>query len=115
MNKYILSLLVSVLCCSCFNHYERPEDLPLNAASKFAPLKPSKWKLENGLEVQFLKDEELPRVSATLYIPKGTLFVDDQDYASTVAVGSLMRAGAGDFSANELDLCLLYTSDAADE
>lgn len=78
--------------------------------SKDAPFqapKPKEWSLPNGLEVRFLRDNELPIVYGTLYLRGGTVWQEADKLSSVVAMGSLMReGGAGNLSPDQLNLKL---------
>lgn len=72
---------------------------------KFHPLKPQSFVLPNGLQVLFLPDNELPLVSASLYIKGGTLWDPPDKLGLIGAMGSQLReGGTQSLSADALDL-----------
>ncbi len=66
------------------------------------------WIIENGIEVNFLADPELPIINGTLLIPNGVYLAKQQgDALALEALGSLMRTGgAGERNPEEVDLLL---------
>ncbi len=66
------------------------------------------WIIENGIEIHFLADPELPIINGTLLIPNGIYLAKQQGEALALeALGSLMRSGgAGDNTPEEVDLKL---------
>ncbi|MCI5064424.1 insulinase family protein [bacterium] len=69
---------------------------------------PEEWELPNGLRVLFLRDEEIPIVSGTLFLPGGTLSDGTKATGLVSAMGSLMRVGGTEeLSPEELDERLL--------
>ena len=72
--------------------------------AQFKPIQPEEWKLENGLRVVYLKDDELPLVKGRLFIRGGSLWGPDSPVGVVSAMGDQMRqGGAGNRSADTLD------------
>jgi len=65
------------------------------------------WRLQNGLEVRFARNDELPLVRGALYIKGGGLQELDGETGLADATGKMMRAGgAGRRGPEELDRAL---------
>jgi len=72
--------------------------------AQFKPIQPEEWRLENGLRVVYLKDDELPLVKGRLFIRGGSLWGPDSPVGAVSAMGDQMRqGGAGARSADMLD------------
>ena len=72
--------------------------------AQFKPIQPEEWRLENGLRVIYLKDDELPLVRGRLFIRGGSLWGPESPVGSVGAMGDQMRqGGAGTLSADALD------------
>ena len=72
--------------------------------SQFKPIQPEEWRLENGLRVVYLKDDELPLVKGRLFIRGGSLWGPASPVGAVSAMGDQMRqGGAGGRSADTLD------------
>jgi len=106
MRTLLLSILtISLVACSA-SIPSSFEELTSRAV-EFTPPKAMEWQLENGLNVVFLQDDELPVVEGTLYVPGGGLY-DPQDLPGLASfVGSQMREGAvPGYSSDDFDLLL---------
>lgn len=72
--------------------------------SQFKPIQPEEWRLENGLRVIYLRDDELPLVRGRLFIRGGSLWGPQFPVGGVGAMGDQMRqGGAGALSADALD------------
>ncbi len=72
--------------------------------AQFKPIQPEEWRLENGLRVVYLKDDELPLVKGRLFIRGGSLWGPSSPVGAVSAMGDQMRqGGAGSRSADMLD------------
>ena len=72
--------------------------------AQFKPIQPEEWRLENGLRVVYLKDDELPLVKGRLFIRGGSLWGPESPVGAVSAMGDQMRqGGAGGRSADVLD------------
>lgn len=70
----------------------------------FKPPVPERWSLSNGLQVIFLRDDELPVVRGSLLIKGGALWAEQYPPGTTSAMGELMRSGgAGRYGSDSLD------------
>jgi zinc protease len=81
-----------------------PEEL-----TPFEPVKPMQWRLDNGLTVMVLPNNELPLVTGVLYLRGGSFWEDSLGLSpgAVIAMGDQLRqGGAGTLSADELDLTL---------
>lgn len=77
---------------------------PTEEVTQFAPPEPARWRLPNGLEVIFLRDDELPLVKGRLMLRGGSLWAGRFPLGTTSAMGDGMRTGgAGALSADALD------------
>jgi zinc protease len=81
--------------------------LAQQSAAPFKAPKPKEWSLSNGLEVRFLRDNELPLVYGTLYLRGGTVWQEADKLSSVAAMGALLReGGAGSLTPDQLNLRL---------
>ena len=92
---------LSLLSCSGNSRSWLENDVTL---VPYSPPVADEWRLANGLTVLFMRNPELPMVTATLYTKGGAVW-EPQDKPGIAAVtGALMRqGGAGSYSADELD------------
>jgi zinc protease len=98
-----LGVLV-VGCSSSMQGVEQGASPSTEALAQFTPPEPSRWKLSNGLEVIFLRDDELPLVKGRLMLRGGALWAGRYPLGTTSAMGEAMRTGgAGALSADVLD------------
>ena len=68
---------------------------------------PERWQLANGLTVMFIKDDELPVVSANLILRGGRLWESPNEVGASTVMGGLLRSGgAGNYSPDALDRTL---------
>jgi zinc protease len=75
-----------------------------NEVAQFKPIQPEEWRLENGLRVIYLPDDELPLVRGRLFIRGGSLWGPQFPVGGVGAMGDQMRqGGAGSLSADALD------------
>ena len=61
--------------------------------AQFKPIQPEEWRLENGLRVVYLKDDELPLVKGRLFIRGGSLWGPESPVGAVSAMGDQMRQG----------------------
>ena len=103
---------VALVCClfcgliGCFDSRRQAFDLKHSEGSslKYDPPVPERWKLSNGLEIVFLKNDELPLLQGTLYFRRGSLSLPQISPGIVAATGSQIRlGGAGDYTALQLD------------
>lgn len=100
-----LTCIFALICLwGCAHTPLSVKDLKSAKQIYYVPATPSSWTLSNGMQVFFLQDQELPTVSASLYLRGGTLIEDPASFGAIAAMGSLMReGGAGDLAAQDLD------------
>lgn len=99
----ISGLLVTGCSHSALNNGVEPLS-PAEEVAQFSPPEPTRWKLPNGLEVIFLRDDELPLVKGRLMLRGGSLWAEKYPLGTTSAMGEGMRSGgAGSLSADALD------------
>ena len=99
-----LALLASVGCAG--GRLSSSPQAPSRAdeVAQFKPIQPEEWRLENGLRVIYLKDDELPLVRGRLFIRGGSLWGPESPVGGVGAMGDQMRqGGAGALSADALD------------
>ena len=89
MNRLYLVLLFLVSCSSIPN---RPDGLGLEPLNFQIP-KVESWKMKNGIEVFFYKNDELPLVQGKMYFKGGSLVGDRGVVGLAEATGEQMRAG----------------------
>lgn len=89
MNKLVLILLFLVSCSSI---PQRPDNLGLEEL-KFDLPKVETWKMSNGIEVYFYRNDELPMVQGKMYFKGGSVVGDAGVTGLADATGSQMRAG----------------------
>ena len=99
-----LLLLAAVGCSGDRFSVSPPPATRADEVAQFKPIQPEEWRLENGLRVIYLKDDELPLVRGRLFIRGGSLWGPDSPVGSVGAMGDQMRqGGAGARSADALD------------
>jgi len=110
MRTQIVTSLLSIVVagsigCSLGNvSTERGALSRADEVAQFKPIQPEEWRLENGLRVVYLKDDELPLVKGRLFIRGGSLWGPDSPVGAMSAMGDQMRqGGAGSRSADVLD------------
>jgi zinc protease len=107
MRRVVVALVFGILATGC-THSARsisPASLtPADEVAQFSPPEPARWRLSNGLEVIFLRDNELPLVKGRLMLRGGALWAGRYPLGTTSAMGEGMRTGgAGSLSADALD------------
>lgn len=103
----VLALTLGLVSCSNNNlqSHNLLEQVP--NPIEFHPNRVAQWQLENGLEVIFREDFELPILSGSLYLPGGTYYQSEVEHGLFPALGAQMReGGAGALSPKQLDLKL---------
>ena len=96
LKKYtlIFLLLLSSLLPACTaNIPSRPDKLGLEEI-KYTMPSPIRWQLENGLEIIYFYDDELPQITAQIYFPGGQLYSPFNIAGLAQATGQLMREGS---------------------
>lgn len=109
-NKLIL-LIFSVLffTIGCSSKVDSLKDLSYLKEVEIP--KPEEFFLSNGIKVFYIQDKEVPLVSASLYMPGGTLSWNEFSKATLEAVAELTRAGGTkSMTPEKLDLELLKLS-----
>ncbi|MEY4668804.1 MAG: hypothetical protein RL518_1503 [Pseudomonadota bacterium] len=100
----LLSLTGSIGCSPGHLSPERATISRADEVAQFKPIQPEEWRLENGLRVIYLKDDELPLVRGRLFIRGGSLWGPESPVGAVSAMGDQMRqGGAGSRSADMLD------------
>ena len=93
-NRFICLLAIgffSFTGCSILG--EDPRKLDAESI-EFSLPQPETWTLKNGLKVFYYHNDELPQVSATLYLPGGSMFEPLDKIGLASATGRQMRDGA---------------------
>ncbi len=107
IKSFTTAFMVMALVAGCSNSIRVSGSGSVSATdevSRFVPPEPARWKLSNGLEVIFLRDDELPLVKGRLMMRGGSLWADRYPLGTTSAMGEGMRTGgAGGLSADALD------------
>lgn len=107
-NACLLFMVGMLVACSARGPdapYAPPSIATEAPAAPFTPVSPEEWRLDNGLTVLFMPDDELPLVRGTLYLKGGSLNEPPERFGSLEAMGRQMRqGGAGQLSADQLDL-----------
>ena len=99
-----LLLIASVGCSGDRFSVSPPPVTRADEVAQFKPIQPEEWRLENGLRVIYLKDDELPLVRGRLFIRGGSLWGPESPVGGVGAMGDQMRqGGAGSLSADALD------------
>ncbi|MCB0329400.1 MAG: insulinase family protein [Bdellovibrionales bacterium] len=93
-----LFLILFVACLPACSSIKYPEE-----AARFVNGEPQaveivrpdaeRWTLPNGLQVLYVKDDELPIVSGTLFVPGGTFNETNHQLGVVSAMGAMMRIG----------------------
>lgn len=107
-SKLIITLfiLVSVFtgCTAIHNTIAPPVMTHEAEVLNFKPPVPERWSLSNGLQIIYLKDDELPVVRGSLLLKGGALWAEQYPPGTTSAMGELMRSGgAGRYGSDALD------------
>lgn len=110
MRSYLVAILTPLVIlgsigCAGGRLSTTPQALSrADEVAQFKPIQPEEWRLENGLRVIYLKDEELPLVRGRLFIRGGSLWGPESPVGGVGAMGDQMRqGGAGALSADALD------------
>ena len=106
--KIRLLLFVLLICCfGCSSvSSKKLSDFQIESP-KYSPAEPELWQMENGIQVAFIEDHELPLVRATFYYSGGVLSQRPDELGVASMVGEQMReGGAGKYSPDELNLVL---------
>jgi predicted Zn-dependent peptidase len=99
-----LVLVGSIGCSLGTGSTDREALSRADEVARFKPIQPEEWRLENGLRVVYLKDDELPLVKGRLFIRGGSLWGPASPVGAMGAMGDQMRqGGAGSRSADMLD------------
>ncbi len=99
----VFSLVVLPGCSSQVVTGPLPE--PGTDTVHYEPPEVDEWKLSNNLTVLYLRDDELPLVSGTLYLPGGSLYEEAGGKIQLAAMGSQLRLGGTEkMSPEQLDL-----------
>jgi len=102
-----LAALLALTLAGCSTEFLSGSQASSNRAdevAQFKPIQPEEWRLENGLRVIYLKDDELPVVRGRLFIRGGSLWGPQSPVGGVGAMGDQMRqGGAGELSADALD------------
>ena len=100
MRRLIISLTAFVtLYCGCHAVRQSAEMLPSSSreipspALSFSLPKPEHWQLSNGLQVYFMRDEEVPQIRGRLLIRGGELYDDSGIPGLAQATGAELRDG----------------------
>ena len=90
INKLILlAFLICIFTIGCSSNLENSKDL--SYLTEIEKPKPKEFFLSNGIKVYFIQDKEVPLVSASLYMPGGTLSWNEFPKATLEAVAELTR------------------------
>lgn len=103
---FLLAVVVNTVvgCATIKNTIAPPVMTREDEVINFKPPIPERWTLSNGLQVIYLKDDELPVVRGSLLMRGGSLWAQEYPPGTTSAMGDLMRAGgAGHYGADALD------------
>ncbi len=99
--------LLVVAAVNLFGCTATTKEFPIQqdpSSPNFVAPKPKEWRLENGMQVLFLEDTELPLVYGTLYLPGGTYWQGGNEMGSVASMGQLLREGGTQkLSPDELD------------
>ncbi len=79
--------------CASSRIPDRPDELGKGEV-RFELPKTDRWELENGLVVFYRRDEELPRMSGTIYFRGGSYFEPAELAGLSGAVGAQLREGS---------------------
>jgi zinc protease len=102
--SFVVVLNVMVGCATIKNTIAPPVMTREDEVLNFKPPIPERWTLPNGLQVVYLKDDELPVVRGSLLMRGGSLWAGQYPPGTTSAMGDLMRGGgSGIYSADVLD------------
>lgn len=102
--RSFLSIVIVLIFAACSQFASHPDEIEIERID-YSPPKPLSWSLDNGVEVLFMEDREIPTVRASLYTRGGSLFEPERLAGLASATGYLMRAGGTKaLSPAELDL-----------
>lgn len=104
--KKFFFLFLAIFLFSCSSKQDKAF-----STTEFKTPKPQIFSLDNGIRVFYIKDSEVPLVSAKLYIPGGALSFSNFNKAKLLALGDLLRLGGTKrLSPKDLDKKLLKLS-----
>lgn len=98
--------LISFFTSACSVHSpQTPSELSYGLEGvSYTPRQPESWVLPNGLQVLYMKDEELPLVQGALFVRGGSLWEPDDQLGVAGVTGDQMRqGGAGERGPEALD------------
>lgn len=99
----MVSMLLWLTVTTCVAAEQRPDDLnfkPLEFSIEY----PEKFFLNNGIQVYFKEDSELPLLDVSVVVAAGTVGVPDKQAGAAQLLAALLRSGgAGLWSAEQLD------------
>lgn len=99
----VFFLLIFLFSGPVFSAEHRADQVPVNPLS-FTVSYPEKFQLNNGIEVFFKQDSELPLVDVAVVVEAGKIGVPNKMAGLEDLVAALLRnGGAGQWSAEQLD------------